>query len=357
MTRTRASLVTAAAISAVPLALIVGFAWAGGWVGEPRLGGSAIVDAIEFNAGRHEGYRRAHAKGVCITGYFTATGKAAPLSRARLFATGRYPVIGRFSTGGGNPFATDGRNVFHALALQLTGPDGQIWRMAMDHVPIFPVATPQAFAALQRASRADPATGKPDPAAMKAYLAAHPETRAYQDYIAAAPLPDSFANGTYFSINAFRLIDRTGTSRAVRWAFEPEASFGALDKAALARLPQDFLFDDLSERIARGPLRWRMIVTLAAPGDVTDDATVLWPAGRRTVEAGTLTLTAAQPEERGACRDITFDPTILPDGVALSDDPLLAARSAAYSISLQRRAREAPGPSAVGKALAGTEAR
>src|SRR3546814_10230798 len=80
------------------------------------------------------------------------------------------------------------------MALQLTGPDGEIWRLAMDHTPIFPVATPEAFVALQRAARPDPATGKPDPAAMKAYLARHPETRAYQDYVAAAPLPDSFAN-------------------------------------------------------------------------------------------------------------------------------------------------------------------
>ena len=91
--------------------------------------------------------------------------------------------------------------------------------------------------------------------------------------------------------------------------------------------------------------------TVAAPGDITNNATVAWPADRQSIEAGTLTITAAQPEERGACRDITFDPTILPDGIALSDDPLLAARSAAYASSFGRRAVEAPGPSAVGKTL------
>src|SRR3546814_12923415 len=48
----------------------------------------------------------------------------------------------------------------------LTGPDGEIWRLAMGHTPIFPVATPEAFVALQRAARPDPATGKPDPAAI-----------------------------------------------------------------------------------------------------------------------------------------------------------------------------------------------
>ncbi|MBA3939956.1 MAG: catalase [Sphingopyxis sp.] len=357
MTVSRPSAPMLAAIAAVPALLLAGFAWAGGWIGPARIGGGTIANALEYNAGKHDGYRRAHAKGVCVTGTFDASGGAATLSRAGVFVRGRYPVIGRFSTGGGNPFATDGRNVFHAMALQLTGPDGQVWRMAMDHTPIFPVATLDAFIALQRASRPDPATGKPDPALMKAYLAQHPETKVYQDYIAAAPLPDSFANGTYYSINAFRFIDRAGASHAVRWAFEPEAAFGALDKAKLADLPADYLFTDLGARLAKGPLRWRMTVTVAAPGDVTNDATAAWPAGRQKVGAGTLTLSAAEPEETGACRDITFDPTILPDGVALSDDPLLPARSAAYSSSFQRRALETPGPSAVGRVLAGKETR
>ena len=353
MTKPRPSRLTIAAIVAAPLALLAGFAWAGGWIGSPRVGGKTIADALEFNAGRQAGYRRAHAKGLCFTGQFEASGKAARLSAAPQLAPGRYAVTGRFSTGGGNPFATDGRNVFHAMALQLAGPDGQIWRMAMDHVPIFPVATPQAFVALQHATRPDPATGKPDPTAMKAYLASHPETRAYQDYVAAAPLPDSFANGTYYSINAFRFVDSAGTSHAVRWAFEPEAPFGALDKATLASLPTDYLFDELQGRLAKESLRWRMIVTVAAPGDETDNATIAWPAARPRIDAGTLTIVRAEPEESGACRDITFDPTILPDGVALSDDPLLAARSAAYAASFRRRAIEAPGPSAAGKALPG----
>lgn len=346
-----------AIIALPPALLLAGFALAAGWIGPARTGGGTIVGALEYNAGKHAGYRRAHAKGICVTGYFDASGEAAALSRTSLLAPGRHSVVGRFSTGGGNPFATDGRNVFHAMALQLTGPEGQVWRMAMDHTPIFPVATPQAFLALQRASRPDPATGKPDPTLMKAYMAQHPETKAYQDYIAAAPLPDSFVNGTYYSINAFRFIDRAGRSHSVRWAFEPEAAFGSLDKAELAELPTDHLFTDLTARLAKGPLRWRMAVTLAAPGDPTNNATIAWPSGRRKVEAGTLTLTAAEPEERGACRDITFDPTIVPDGVALSDDPLLPARSAAYSSSFQRRALETPGPSAAGTALASKEAR
>lgn len=338
---------TLAAIGAAPLALLAGFAWAGGWIGPSRVSGGKVADALEYNAGKHPGYRRAHAKGVCISGRFEANGAGARLSKAQFMTRGSYPAIGRFSTGGGIPMATDGRNVFHAIGLQFTAPGGEIWRLAMDHTPIFPVATPEAFVELQRATKPDPVSGKPDPAVMKAYLKRHPETKRYQDYLAAAPLPDSFTNGTYYSINAFRFVPAAGSSHTVRWSFVPEDAFGALDKAALSAVPRDYLFDQLRDRLAKGPARWRMIVTLAAPGDASDNATVQWPENRETVDVGTLVIDRAGPEEQGACRDITFDPTILPAGIKLSNDPLLPARSAAYAASFRRRALEKPGPSAV----------
>ena len=64
-------------------------------------------------------------------------------------------------------------------------------------------------------------------------------------------------------------------------------------------------------------------------------------AGHRpTVEFGTLVVEQAQGEADGPCRDYNFDPTI-PSGMALSDDPLLPARSAAYAYSFDLRTAEA----------------
>jgi catalase len=348
---------TMAAIAMAPIALVAAFAWAGGWIGPSRVNGPAIANALEYNAGKHSGYRRAHAKGLCVSGYFDANGAGTSLSTAHIFVKGHYPAFGRFSTGGGNPLATDGRNVFHAFGLELATPDGQKWRLAMDHVPIFPVATPQDFVALQIATKPDPATGKPVPAVMKAYLKDHPETKAFQDYMKSAPLPDSFANGTYYSINAFRFINGAGASKAVRWAFVPESPLGELDKDKLDSLPRDYLFNEMVQRLAKGPMRWRLVVTIAAPGDPTDKATVEWPAGRQQVDVGMLTLNASKIEENGTCRDTVFDPTILPKGMALSDDPLPAARSAAYAASFRRRAIEGAQPSAIGMGQAAKSAK
>ncbi len=69
-----------------------------------------------------------------------------------------------------------------------------------------------------------------------------------------------------------------------------------------------------------------MVVTVANPGDPTADPSKAWPEDRRTVEVGTLTVQQIQPERDGPCRDINFDPTVLPTGIRTSDDPFPAAR-------------------------------
>lgn len=336
-----------AAIAAVLLLVSTAFATAAGWLPPARLGPGTIVDALEAHDGRHPGFRRAHAKGLCIEGTFMSNGTGALLSKAGILAKGNSPVIGRLSTGGGHPYAPDGRLAFRSLALSLTQANGEVWRMAMDHTPIFPVATPQAFVDLQRATAPDPRTGKPDAARAAEYMAHHPETRAFVQWLETAPLSTSFANDAYYSINAFRFTDSAGETRTVRWSFEPEAPFAALDKATLGSLPANFLFDDVLRRLADGPLRWHMIVTVAEPGDVTNDATKPWPADRRQIDVGTLVIDRAVAEENGGCRNITFDPLILPSGISASDDPLLPARSATYASSLARRDGEHGKPSAL----------
>jgi catalase len=339
-----------ALIAVIPAVLGAGAAFAAGWIGPRRVSGAEAADALEFNAGRQAGYRRAHAKGVCFTGWFEANGAGSELSRASAFVAGRYPVTGRFSLGGGDPMAGDGRNVFRSMAFAIRTPDGEEWRLAMDHTPIFPVATVKAFVAFQRASRPERATGRPDPERMRAYLADHPETAAFQAYMAQAPLPDSFANSTYYSVNAFRFTNKIVETRFVRWAMRPRAALSELNKETLDRLPPNFMYQEIERRLRKGPARWDMAVSIAAPGDIVDDATVPWPPERRQLDVGALVVEriAAEELQQADCRDLTFDPTILPPGISPSDDPILGARAAAYVSSLRRRAVEGAGPSAFG---------
>jgi catalase len=83
-----------------------------------------------------------------------------------------------------------------------------------------------------------------------------------------------------------------------------------------------------------------MAVTIANPGDPTSDPSKAWPEGRTTVEVGTLVVQKIEAERDGPCRDINFDPTILPSGIRVSDDPFPAARSSAYAKSYDLRTSE-----------------
>ena len=58
------------------------------------------------------------------------------------------------------------------------------------------------------------------------------------------------------------------------------------------------------------------------------------------VTVGTLTVQQSQPDADGPCRDINFDPTVLPDGIKVSDDPFPASRSSVYARSYDRRTAE-----------------
>jgi catalase len=98
----------------------------------------------------------------------------------------------------------------------------------------------------------------------------------------------------------------------------------------------------LSAELQRRPLQWHLMITIAQAGDPTNDATIAWPVDRPQVDVGTLTLEHAQSEATGACRDINFDPLVLPAGIQPSDDPLLSARSATYARSYTLRVGERP---------------
>ncbi|SFS18833.1 catalase [Dyella sp. OK004] len=321
--------------------LAAAFAYVAGWLTPRRLTPARIVNALQDNSGLHPGFRRNHAKGVCVSGYFESTGAAAPYSSASVFAPVRTPVVGRFAIPGGNPYAPDGGTPIRSLALRFNLADGQQWRTGMNNSPVFAVATPQAFYEQVLASRPDPATGKPDPAKLAAFFAAHPETAAFRTWAKTAKPSASFGTENYYGLNAFYLIDTASQRHAVRWRVVPEAHDDS--PSAHAADDSDYLTRDVQQRLAQGPLRWHLLLTLAAPGDPTNDATQAWPADRTSVDAGTLVIEREQAQDSGDCRDINYDPTVLPHGIAISDDPLLPARSAAYADSYLRRTNEEAG--------------
>ena len=342
------------AIGAVLAATAAGFAYTGGFLTPQRLSPNHFIDAMETAAGGpHEGFRRAHAKGICIAGHFVGTPQGRALSSAAVFASGQpVSVSGRFAEAAPDPFAKDSSEAVRSMALRLQPAGAPEWRMAINDTPGLHVSTPQAFYENVVASTPDPATGKPDPAKMQAYLAKHPETAAFLARMKARVLAAGFAEDSYNSVDGFIFVAPNGARRLVRWTMQAEEPFATLTPAVRDARPANYVFDDLLARVAKGPVKWRMIATLAQPGDPNRAAEV-WPADRAHVDMGELTIDHVESEATGNCQDINFDPLTLPPGVAPSDDPIPFARSAVYSVSFRRRTGETKAPSAVAHQSAG----
>ena len=182
---------------------------------------------------------------------------------------------------------------------------------------------------------------------MAAFAAGNPEFVQAIKIIQGHPVSSGFDNSPFYGLNAFRFVDAGGSSTPVRWMVAPAQPFAPASASGAPQGDNNYLFDALIASIRQHPLQWHFIVTIGQPGDRTDDATIPWPETRETVDAGILTLDSVESEETSPARDINFDPLVLPNGIAPSDDPLLSARSAVYSQSFTRRASEKKQPGAI----------
>jgi catalase len=344
----RGALIGMGAVAGFAAVDVGAFAYAGGWLRPDSLTPPRFTDRFESVYGRHDGFRRNHAKGLSVTGSFASTGLGAVICRAAVFQVGTVPLIGRFSLGGGLPDQADKPETVRGLGLLFQGPGGQQWRTAMLNIPVFTDSTPQGFYERMLASKTVPETGKPDPQKLAAFLDQHPETAAAMKIIKRSPASAGFGDSTFNGLNAFHFTNTAGVTVPVRWSAIPQAPVGVTNPSAPpSSVGRDYLFDDLIRTLAQRSLTWQLVLTIGEVEDTIHDATKPWPNSRLTVNAGTITINAAQTEEAGNARDINFDPTVLPDGMMISDDPLLAARSAVYARSFTRRAAETKSPSEV----------
>jgi catalase len=351
--RTKGNILRLMAIGLVMAGIAGLFLYVGGWFTPRALSSAVMINTFEQANGPHPGFRRNHAKGVCVSGYFESNGDGAVLSKAIVFRSGRVPVIGRFALSGGQPYQADAAHTVRSMALLFKLPNGEEWRTGINNIPVFPVNSAQGFYDLILATTPDPATGKPDPARLAAFFTKYPESAKAMQLIKSHPVSSGFEDSTFNSLNAFRFINDQGVATPVRWAMVPAQPFAPVSSSPPEKAGTNYLFDALITSVHARPLQWHLIITVGQPGDATSDATLPWPQDRQQVEVGTLTIDHVESEDTSPARDINFDPLILPNGIEPSDDPLLSARSAAYARSFTRREGEPKDPSAVSTAETG----
>src|SRR5882724_4831013 len=246
-----------------------------------------VVDLANKLNGVHPGFRAFHAKGVVVEGSFKASPDAARLSRAPVFNGRTIPVTVRFSDGNGMPNVADGSPAAnpHGMAIKYHLPGGVDTDMVTNSLKFFPVGTGEDFRDLLQAIIASPPDA-PKPTKLEQFFASHPNA---PKAFGSAATPDSYADEEYHGINAFIFVSKAGQRQAVRYLLVPEKLVHLTPEEA-AKLPPDFLSDELTQRIARKSVVFRLKAQLAEPGEQTKDGSQPWPDDRKVVELGVLTL-------------------------------------------------------------------
>ncbi len=299
-----------------------------------------LVETMRTLAGPHPGFRPVHAKGIVCSGTFHASAGARAVSRAPHLQGQAVPTVMRFSNSSGDPDVHDGIPSARALAVKFQLPDRKNADILALHIEGFPARTPDEFLAFLRAQLPDPATGQAAPDAVPRFLGTHPATRAFIERLMQKPVPASYGRASYYAEHAFRFTAADGTSRFGRYRWTPEAGEAYLSPDDASTRSTNFLREELESRLRNGTVAFRLFLQLAGESDPTDDATALWPADRPLVELGRLEVTRISPTSAADERRLVFDPTNVTDGIDLSADPILLARSAAYSISYDHRSKE-----------------
>ena len=296
----------------------------------------AFVDAFNtLSAGQHKGFRANHAKGIMVEGSFAPDPSAAAFSKAPHFLKS-VPVLVRFSDGTGVPNLPDAdpNASPHGIAIRFTLPDGGFTDIVSISANSFPVATPEDFLAfLQAAGASGPTAPKPTP--IEKFLSTHPA--AVKFVTTPRPAPVSFGTLAFYGVNAFKFTNAKGVSHYARYQIIPVAGEQALSDADAKQAGADYLMDELPKRMAKGPVKFKLLAQVADTGDVIDDATAVWPKERKVVSLGTISLTKPVADQMAAQRGIMFSPLNLQAGIEPSADPVLLARPSAYGVSFSRR--------------------
>jgi catalase len=291
--------------------------------------------------GPHPGFRPAHAKGLMLSGTFTPAAGATALTKAPHITRASTPVTVRFSNSTGLPSIPDNAPDANprGFAIRFNLAEHVHTDIVSHSTDGFPTRDGAEFLEFLKAAGAS-GPEVPSPKPIERFLGSHPAALRFVQ--TPKPFPSSLARDTYFGVTAFHFINAQGESKFGRYRVVPEAGNDYLGDADVARLRADYHYEELEHRVKQGPVRFKVLVQVAAPGDVTDDATVHWPEDRKIVELGTIELTRVLEDSLVQQKQIIFDPIPRVDGIEPSADPLLELRAAIYLLSgRERRAAKA----------------
>lgn len=296
-----------------------------------------IVDTQTILAqGPYKGLRVSHNKGILVKGSFIPNESAASITKAAHLQKAASKVTIRFSNAGGIPTIEDTNPSANprGIAIRFELPDESITDIVCLLINAFPVSTPEQFLAfLQAVITFKGEVAKPT--TLDQLIAKTPSLQRFM----AIPryFPVSFTTANYFGINAFEFTNANRQKSHVRYQIISVNGQEALSPHQLTQAGPNYLFEELPQRLKTTKPAFRLMAQIADKDDVIHDPSVVWPDDRKLIELGIIHIDSLVPNHAEAEKSLAFNPLLLLDGIAPSNDPVLLARPKAYAVSVGRR--------------------
>lgn len=300
---------------------------------------ATAIDRVEAARHPRRQDRRLHARGAVYDARFVPSDCVNDLVAAPQLLTECAAVV-RFSNGSPAADADDRGPGIRGMAVKLLDDTGRsVHDLVAANFLVLPSRSPEGFidiVELLGATSGGPVAAARGVAKLAHLVTKHPESRAGLVAAARAKVPASFATTRYDGLHAFLAATPDGHRRPFRYRLVPQLGEVALDRRRAKTLRPDFLIAELDERLTYGPVGFTVAFQFAEPSDRTDDPSTAWPEHRLLVAAGTIQVSGRSAQET-LWQKAVFDPTRLAQGIDVSDDPVLAFRPTAYSVSAERR--------------------
>jgi catalase len=294
------------------------------------------VDSLNGVFGKHEGYRAVHAKGIVLEGDFAPAKTASSISKASHFQKKTVPVTVRFSDFAGIPDIADNHGLAapRGMAIKFHLPDGSETDLVTHSFNGFPTPTAEEFHDLLMAlGSSGPDAAKPT--ALDNYLGSHPIAKAF--LTAPKPAPVSYATLPYFGVNTFKFINKDSKVSYARYQILPVGGEHYLTDEETKQAAPDYLVQEIQQRAVKsGAIKFRLVAEIAEPSDNLDDPSVAWPASRKKVELGTISINKVSADNKATEKKLVFMPSHLTPGIEVQD-PMVNIRSSAYAVSYSNR--------------------
>ncbi|PAF52490.1 catalase [Helicobacter sp. 13S00477-4] len=267
-----------------------------------------------------------HTKGFCVSGEFDARIDINEFVRIPLLV-GKTKVLARYSTGGGNPNASD---IFsaHGLALKFTN-GKESWDFATLNGVINAGKTPEIILKFLEVV-GDPAKNKELEALAKKY----PSVKQVLEYNKTIGVPISLANVQFNSQHVYRILNANDKFINAKIIFVPQAGIIELSPKEVQKIGDNFLQKRFQDDLKKGSVNYYMYLLVANPKDAVDDISAVWENTNKKIFLGTLKLSKF---EGSSCNLDVFLPGILPTGVKSPIDPVFEFRNQTYEITHQKR--------------------